>query len=376
MRIAVDARAVYSPSRRGTGKNLVDLYSTLASQQPHWEFLMFHQVNGGPDPFEQFDNVRACRIDIRGDRWNLWQDVRLPLAARASGADLLHCPANTSPRHTVTPVVVTIHDLIPLEMEPDLPATHRWVRRVRRSAEFARQIITPSQYSRRAIVGQLDVPERKITVNYWAPDRNCRRINDAEKLAATRRRFGIPDDASYVLAFGAEDPRKNTATIIEGWARLAPACRAAHVLAIVGLQPSALDRVRSFAAEHICDRSCVLHGFAEDADIAPLLSGATALCYPSRSEGFGLPIVDAFACGTPVITSLSSSLPEVAGDAALLVDPADPGAIADALTQVLHSETLRADLRRKGLERLALFSWERCARTVGEVFEAAPSVSA
>jgi glycosyltransferase involved in cell wall biosynthesis len=370
MRVAVDARMIYSPSRRGTGKNLIDLYSTLAAQQPGWEFVMFFQSNGVADPFERFPHVRAHRIDIRGDRLNLWQDVRLPLAARACGADLLHCPANTSPRLSPTPVVVTIHDLIPLEMAPDDGATRRWGRRVRRAARIARRIITPSHYSRRTIVSQLKMPEEKITVNYWAPDRNCQRVDDPDVLAATRRKFGVPDNFGYIVAFGAEDPRKNTATIIDAWGRLAPGVRERSVLLVVGLQPSALNRMRALAAQRIVDRSCLLHGFADEADISPLLSGATALCYPSKSEGFGLPILDAFVCGTPIITSLTTSLPEVAGDAALLVDPADSDAIARAMEQVLSSEALRRQLREKGLQRLGLFSWDRCARTAGEIFEA------
>jgi glycosyltransferase involved in cell wall biosynthesis len=369
MRIAIDARTVYSANRRGTGKNLIDLYSTLAAQRPEWQFLMFHQTNGIADPFERFDNVQAHRIDIRGDRWNMWEDVRLPLAARVCGADLLHCPANTSPRRTLTPFVVTIHDLIPLEIAPKQPSTRRWLRRVKRSAQRAQRILTPSQYSRSKIVRQLKMPEEKITVNYWAPDRGCRPIDDGQILAATRRKFGIPERAGYVMAFGAEDPRKNTAGIIEAWARLAEDVRRAYVLLIVGVQASGLHRLRTVVATRVPDGSCLVAGFVDEADIAPLLSGATTLCYPSRSEGFGLPILDAFMCGTPVITSSATSLPEVAGDAALLVDPDDSTAIAHAIGRVLGSDALRTQLREKGFQRLALFSWDRCARTVAGVFE-------
>ena len=142
------------------------------------------------------------------------------------------------------------------------------------------------------------------------------------------------------------------------------------MLLIVGLQVSALDRFRAAAAKRVEDGSCVLRGFADETDIAPLLSGATALCYPSRSEGFGLPVLDAFACGTPVITSRTTSLPEVAGDAALLVDPSDPDAIAAALGEVLGSDAVRGRLRERGFARLEMFSWDRCARMVAEVFEA------
>jgi glycosyltransferase involved in cell wall biosynthesis len=367
MRIAVDAREIYAPNRRGTGKNLIDLYMTLAAQRPRWEFIMLFQTSGLANPFEQCPNVRAHRVDIRGDRWNLWQDVRLPFAARALGADLLHCPTNTSPLRSLIPVVVTIHDLIP---DYGDEAASRTLRRVRRSARLARHIITPSYYTRRIIVSQLEMPEEKITVNYWAPCRTYRCIDDAPVLAAIRQKFGVPSDARCVLAFGAEDPRKNTSTIIQSWAELSPSIRERSFLLMVGLQPSALERARALAARLISDGSCLLHGFADEADIAPLLSAAAVLCYPSRSEGFGLPVLDAFACGTPVITSQTTSLPEVAGDAAILVDPSDPRDIGRALRDVLGSETLRARLREQGFDRLRLFSWDRCADTAAKVFEA------
>ena len=119
------------------------------------------------------------------------------------------------------------------------------------------------------------------------------------------------------------------------------------------------------------DRSCLITGFADEKDIAALLSGAVALCYPSLSEGFGLPIVDAFACETPVITSATTSLPEIAGDAALLVDPRNTDAIRGALETLLMNPRLREQLRARGRERLGAFSWDRCARTTARVLEEA-----
>ena len=136
LHVAVDARTVYAPTRRGTGKNLVDLYTLMARQRPSWRFTLFHQREAD-DPFVGLPNVRAQRIDIKGDRLNLWQDVRLPLAAAMSGADVLHCPANTAPTWTATPTVVTIHDLTPLDITPDAPATKSWVARVGRGARRA-----------------------------------------------------------------------------------------------------------------------------------------------------------------------------------------------------------------------------------------------
>lgn len=368
MRVALDARTLYSPRRRGTGKNLIDLYTTLAAMRPHWEFVMLHQHEAPIDePFGGLANVHPRRIDIRGDRYNLWQDIRLPLAAAAAQASLLHCPANTAPLISMTPTVVTIHDLNPLETVPGTPEAGAWERRVRSAARRARHVITPSEYSRRGIIERFGIPADRITVNYWAPDRRALPA-PADVIAATRRRYEIPDGTRYLFAFGAEDPRKNTDGLIRSWAKVPAPVRERARLLIVGLQPEALARDRPIARQLVPDGSCVLSGFAPEEDIGPLMSGAEALCYPSRAEGFGLPLVDAFACGTAVITSTRTSLPEIAGDAALLVDPDDDDAIASAMNQLLTSASVQRRLREAGTRRLELFSWERCARTVADVF--------
>jgi len=171
----------------------------------------------------------------------------------------------------------------------------------------------------------------------------------------------------YILAFGAEDPRKNTPAIVRAWSQVSEAVRRQCHLLIVGLQPAALGRMQAFANPLVPDGSCRIHGFADEADMSGLMSGALALCYPSLLEGFGLPILDAFICGTPVITSNRTSLPEVAGDAAILVDPGDITAIGAALSEVVLSATRRDALRASGARRADLFSWDRCARTAGAV---------
>ncbi len=370
LRVALDARTIYSPKRRGTGKNLIDLYRALAFRKPQWEFLMLYQNEISEDPFGGIGNIRRKRIDIQGDRMNLWQDIRLPIAACMAGASVLHCPANSAPLRPLTPTVLTIHDLIPLEIAPNGLESQRWKRRVRRSARRASRILTPSEYSRDAIVKRLGVPAGRITVNYWAPDTGCH-ASRPDEILKTRALYAIPADMPYIFALGAVDTRKNTAGIMKAWSLLDAETRKKSRLVIVGLQREAMALFQKIADETIPDGTCLLYGFAEEKDMTALLSGASALCYPSLSEGFGLPVLDSFICGTPVITSLTTSLPEVAGDAALLVNPADPKDIANGLNEILTSAETRERLRIAGFRRVVSFSWERCAATVAAVLESA-----
>jgi glycosyltransferase involved in cell wall biosynthesis len=371
MIIALDARTAYAPARRGIGKSLIDLYRGVAAMRPEWRFVMFRQVDGPDDPFAGLANVEHRRIDIPGDRFGLWQQVRLPLAARKAGATLLHCPANTAPRWPLVPMVVTIHDLIPLEPEFMTRESQKWGRNVAAAARKARRIMTPSEYSKRQIIKIFGIEADKILVNPWAPDAACRRVTDAAELERVRRQYGLTLDRPYVFGFGAPDPRKNTRRILRAWARLPERLRAAHALLLVGMTEPALAEFRKDVKDLGLEGSCILCGFAAEQDIPALLSGAAALCYPSLSEGFGLPVLDAFACQTAVLTSNVTSLPEVAGDAAILVDPYREDSITRGMEEILADEATRRELVRRGCQRLSLFGWETCVERACRTFEEA-----
>jgi len=373
MRVALDARTVYSPTRRGTGKNLVDLYTRLARTRRDWTFLMFHRdPDPAHDPFRAEPNVESRLIEIRGDRWDLWEHVRLPAAAAQARASVLHAPANMGPHLPIVPLVVTIHDLIPLDVVEHPEITRRWMNRVGRGARQARRILTPSAFTKGRLVQHFGVAAEKVIVNQWAPDSTCVRVEDPVAVERVRARYGLAPGQHYVFGFGASDPRKNTRRIIEAWAGLPGGVRDELGLLLVGLQEPALTESRALLSALVPGGGWSLMGFADEADLPALMTGATALCYPSLSEGFGLPILDAFACATPVITSCTTSLPEVAGDAAILVEPSSVEAIRQAMFDVGTRPELAASLRARGAARLQLFSWDRCAETAaGVLVEAA-----
>ncbi|NLX07875.1 MAG: glycosyltransferase family 4 protein [Phycisphaerae bacterium] len=371
MRIAVDARTVFTAHRRGTGKNLVDLYRHMAVLRPAWRILMFHQYEAGGNPFADLPNVETRRIDIRGDRLNLWQQVRLPLAAWRAGASVLHCPANTAPRFPLVPMVLTLHDLLPFDPELATKQDARWSGNIAAAARRAARIIVPSRFTCGQIVKKLGVSTDNITVNPWAADSGCRRVTDPGELGRVRAKYGLADERRYVLALGSSDKRKNTVGILEAWAVVPDRLRSQISLLAVGIPDPALDGFARRARELDVASSVVLGGFADETDLSALISGAEVLCYPSLGEGFGLPVLDGFACETAVLTSSVSSLPEVAGDAAWLVDPADRRAIAAGLVRLLDDQRLRNELVQRGRVRASEFTWRACAETACRVFEQA-----
>lgn len=368
MNLCVDASTVYHPKRRGTGKNLIDLYRNLAQIRPAWRVVMLHRGIGDDDPFADLPNVENLASDMKGDRWNLWREIRLPLEAARAGADVLHCPANDAPWCPLSPIVMTIHDLVPLDGRKD-PQARRWLARLARSARRARRIITPSEYTRQRLIQTLRIPADKIKVNHWAPDQRCRRVTDPEVLAGVRVKYGLEAERPYVFGFGAADPRKNAEGILRAWAILPAEVRSACQLLLVGIQDRAMAPLADLVRRLEIDDGCVLSGFAAEEDIPALLSGAAVLCYPSLSEGFGLPVLDAFICRAAVLTSSTTSLPEVAGEAAVLVDPRDVAEISEGLRRLLTDEGLREGLVARGAQRVAGFTWRRCAERACDVFE-------
>ncbi len=368
MRLAVDARNIYRSNRRGTGKNLIDLYRELAVRRPDWEFLMFYQLEVDDDPFEGFDNVRRIRIDIKGDRFDFWEQIRLPIAVWRWGADVLHCPANTGPMFCPVPIVVTVHDLNWFGRFASREGIKRR-KNLEMAVRKARKIIVPSEYTKSQIVKRFCVSTDNIIVNYWAPDRKCEYVSEADKIIAVKKKYGLQAEERYVFGFGASAKRKNTDRLLESWSLLPADIRKMYKLLLVGIDGRVLSDFENRAEKLGIGNDCLLRGFAAEEDVPVLMSGADVVCYVSLSEGFGLPILDAFVCRSAVVTSNVTSMPEIAGDAAILVNPESSESITAGLKKVLLDRELREELVRKGSERVKMFTWEECAERAERVFE-------
>jgi glycosyltransferase involved in cell wall biosynthesis len=274
-------------------------------------------------------------------------------------------PRLRSPRRRL---VVTIHDLsFVTHPEFHLPANvEHCLRGTRQAIERADALIAVSQSTRRDLIELMHAPAERIVVTPEAAGPELAPVDDPAHLERVRRRYRLPD--RFVLFVGAMEPRKNLVRLIEAFAMLKPAIRRETWLVVAGakgwLDESMHARVESLG---LGDR-VHLAGYIEGGDLAAVYSLATVFAYPSLWEGFGLPVLEAMACGTPVLTSNVSSLPEVAGTAAVLVSPTDVEAIADGLLRLLEDAALRADLAERGRRQAASFSWERCARETLAVY--------
>jgi len=301
------------------------------------------------------DMVRTLVRDL----W--WHQTGVERAARRAGADILHLPAAAGPLRGRLPTVVTIHDLRVLHAPQEFRPWFRQYARVviPRLARRAARVITVSETTRRDVMEHLGLPEDRVVT---VPNG----VTISGQPSALRE-YHLPP--RYVLSVGTLEPRKNLIRLFEAVRLLAqrPATRDIVLVHAGGYGWLAQDIVRAARAPALQGRVRLL-GYVTEEDLAGLYRQAQLLAYPSLAEGFGLPVLEAMAAGCPVVTSDRSSLPEVAGGAAVLVEPECVEAIAEGIRHVWEDDVLAADLKARGRARARLFSWERTARLTADVY--------
>lgn len=319
---------------------------------------------------KHFPDRFQCLAPARGTHGvpgHIWEQLVLP--GRVGGA-VLWCPSNTGPL-AVTRQVVTVHDLVPFDHPEFLnPRFARWYRvLLPKLVRRVRRIITGSEFTKHRLVEVLKVPESRISVIRNGVDARFR-PQSKERIAEARRKLGLPN-GRYLVTLGSLEPRKNLKRLLEAWSRTVSELPDDVMLVIAGAKgkPMVFDGV----SLDLLPPRVHLTGHVPDELLPALYSGAIAAPYLSVYEGFGLPPLEAMACGVPVLTGNRTALPEVVGDAALMVDPYDVDAIADSITTLVNDAALRADLVRRGQERAARFTWKRAAEQTWQVLEEAAS---
>ncbi len=378
MRIAFNAFFLGQEST-GSGQYAQQLLRILAQLDKRNQYLPYSPVRPGlsqqPDLWMDL-KVLNTPVPRRAENLaKLWfEQVGFPRACRSASADLAHVPYFASPLYPTVPTVVTIHDLIPLL----LPAYRGslWVRLymqlVAAAARRADMIITDSQHSKQDIVVHLHVPADRVRVVYLAADPSCRPVSEQMALTSVRRKYELPE--VYVLYLGGFDQRKNLRALLRAYARLCQTvCSEPPPLVVAGklplVQTPLFPDPRRIARELGIERRVIFTGWIAEEDKPALYSGALFFIFLSLYEGFGLMPLEAMSCGTPVVASRTSSLPEVVGAGGLMVDPMDLDAIVEAMAALLQEPALREQLRREALRQAAGFDWERTAEQTLLVYQ-------
>jgi glycosyltransferase involved in cell wall biosynthesis len=382
VRIAVDARPAAFPYRTGVGQYTKQLLRLLPRLDPLSTYLAWYLnargLLGGPR--RTFTDIAAPNLRERWTpvpaRWfrPLEQRFELPRVEWLVGFDVLFAPNFVPPPTRTKRLVITVHD-VAFRLFPETAphSTLRWLTRLDHALRQAARIIVVSEHTKRDLLEHYRVSEGRVVVIPNGVDASAFRDVADTDVDAARRQLGI--GGPYLLFLGGIEPRKNLPAVVRAFSRLSHDVQ--PMLVIAGWRtewnPEGWNELQHALGEvPAAIRSRIqVAGYVPEERKAALLAGAEALVYPSRYEGFGLQVLEAMAADTPVLTSNASALPEVAGDAAVLVDPTDVDSIADGMENLLRDDELRKDLRERGRARAERFSWEETARRTVEVLHQA-----
>ena len=370
MHIAIDAHSV-GAQLAGNETYAVNLIEALAEIDQSNRYTLYVTKQSAADRFrDRWSNFEVKRTVPHTPL------VRIPLvlsaALRRNPVDVLHVQY-TAPPLAPCAVVATIHDLSFEHLPETFNRRSRAQLRltVRRTARNAAQILTLSEFSRRDVIETYGIDPDRVAVTPAAAPAHFQSVANETELRRIRATYGIERD--YILALGAIQPRKNLVRLINAYSSLWKARQnlAMPQLVIAGKRGWLENETMRAAEVSAAARDIRFIGYVAEADLPQLFSGAMCFAYPSYFEGFGLPVLEAMQCGTPVVAGNRTSLPEVCGDAALLVDPFDETRIAEGLGSLIENPDRRDDLRVRGIERAKQFSWQQTARLTLQAYERA-----
>lgn len=369
MRIAIEAQRIFRPNKHGMDFVALETIRELQKRNDGNHYFVI--VAPGEDRCLQ-ESPNLSIIELRCPTYPLWEQVALPRAVKRLGVDLLHCTSNTAPLRCPVPLVLTLHDIIYLEprqhRSPSLYQEMGWHYRrlvVPHILKKCKKIITVSQFECDRIRLALNIPSDRITAIY-----NGYSTHFTEQTAPDPdivRKY-IPHN-DFLFFLGNTDPKKNAARTLKAYSLYLQQSEVKRPLLIADLKEDYIDHLLD--QENIAEIKPHLYypGYIANKDLATLYNAAFAFLYPSLRESFGIPMLEAMACGTPVIIGNTSAMPEVAGAGAISVDPYQPGEISDAILRLEIDGALYQNQKEYGLMRAKLFSWKKTADECVELYQ-------
>lgn len=367
MHIGIDARLMYHQPA-GISRYTRRITKAIATLNQTDTFTIF-QHRRHTEPLVEQANFR--RATLYAPVHSRLEQFMLPVELMRFGLDLYHSADFIPPLNTRVPTVITVHDLAFLHWPHFLTKdSAAYYGQIDRAVHRARHIIVPSESTKKDLIGQLGVRSAKVSVIYEAADDRFVPLPIAETRQNVCRKFGLPE--TFVLFVGTIEPRKNIDGLLHSFQRLKQRMHDRHVgLAIAGGQGWLFHETLALIDKLDLKEDVHLLGRVSDDDLHHLYVAARCHVHPAHYEGFGLPPLEAMACGTPTIVSNISSLPEVVGDAALMVDPKNPEELAIGMQRLLTDDALHAEQREAGLRRARCFSWRLAAHRTIEVYHLA-----
>ena len=376
MRIGIEAQRLFRTHKHGMDRVALELIKNLQQIDTLNEYFIFVKPDHDNKIIKETNNFKI--VEIPGGPYPVWEQFKLPRVVKKYNCDILHCTSNTAPVFNGIPIITTLHDVIFNETSfiKQLLGSASWYQKIgnlyRRLivngvVKKSSQLITVSNFEKRNIKRQFGITNDKIKTVYNGVSENfSEEITDVIKNQV-RQKYQLP--VKFLLHMGNTDPRNNTRRVLEAFNEFTTRNIKDYKLVLVGLNEDKINSILEGLNLTQLRQHLVITGYVSDEDLPVIFSMSELFLFPSLREGFGIPIIEAMASGVPVITSNTSSMPEVAGDAAYIVNPLSKDDIVQGIKNILANNKVRQQLIKKGLARSRYFSWSNSANSVLELYQ-------
>lgn len=368
MRIGIEAQRIFRKNKHGMDYVVLQEILEIQKMDTENEYFVFVKP-GGDRCVESTQNVHVIELDCPS--YPLWEQWALPRAAKRAKVDILHCTSNTAPIWCDLPLVLTLHDIIFLEprdkQNKSLYQNMGWFYRrinVPRILDKCRRIITVSNFEKENIITKLHIPEQRMAMIYNGYNEWFRPVEDVQGIF---RKY-IPENG-YFFFLGNTDPKKNTERTLVAYSKYLQQSDIKRKLLMADLDSDFLNSIITRNGIENIRNHIVMPGYIVNSDLPYIYNQAFAFLYTSLRESFGIPLLESMACGTPVITSNTSSMPEIGGPDAILVNPESSDEIATMMLRLERDKAFYQKQKEIGLERAKLFSWKKTAEQLMEVYK-------
>ena len=376
MKIGIEGQRLFRTKKHGMDMVALELIRNLQQIDHENEYFIFVKPDEDDSVLQETANFKIIKLE--GGSYPQWEQFTLPKAAREAGCEILHCTSNTAPINCKMPLIVTLHDIIYMEssyfriLTGSATSYQKFGNAYRKSVipkiiKKSRKIITVSHFEKNRIgefFGMKGDP--RLTAVYNGVSEYFKPVTDQLEIGRVKEKYHLPDHFFFFL--GNTDPKKNTKGTIKAFSDFIKQTGSDHKLVMLDYDLSELEKILNEIGDPSLLERIVLTGYVVNTDLPAIYSQSQVFLYPSLRESFGIPMLEAMACGVPVITSNTSSMPEVAGNGALIIDPFKPEEITDAIIKILNNQTLREELIKHGFEQAAKFSWKAMAESVLEIY--------
>jgi glycosyltransferase involved in cell wall biosynthesis len=377
MKIGIEAQRLFRKKKHGMDMVALELIRNLQQIDHENEYFIFVKPDEDNTVIKETANFKI--VPLEGGSYPMWEQFALTKAAKKYGCQILHCTSNTAPVNCTVPLVTTLHDIIYMEssylkiLSGSATPYQKFGNMYRklvvpRVVKNSRKIITVSHFEKNRIADFFGMKgDNRLTAVYNGVSEHFKPVTDAAQLQRVKNKYQLPDNFFFFL--GNTDPKKNTGGTLKAFSDFRKQTLADYKLVMLDYDKTELQKILEEIGDPGLIEHIVLTGYVVNTDLPAIYCQSKTFLYPSLRESFGIPMLEAMACGVPVITSNTSSMPEVAGDAALIVNPFKPEEITAAMIRLYNDNDCKQKFAQAGFKRAAVFSWKAMAEEVLNIYK-------